>query len=90
MNSRRKNTNDAGLVSGSGTGKVYSQDYDDEENAADIEDADKGDDEEEEHSGSQVRKQNRKKGVYQEDINGNGINSQVDLKKKFHFQINKK
>jgi hypothetical protein len=89
MNSRSRKA-------GGSDAKLYSQEYDDEENAADIEDADKVDDEDE-HSGSQVRKPRiNKKGLYKEDIaNGsstvmsNGLGARAlngsDLKKKFHF-----
>lgn len=74
-----------------------SQEYDDDGGAADIEDADRGDDEDEEHSGSQVRKHpsknNNKMGIYKEDYGtsavsgagGAGALNGADLKKKFHF-----
>lgn len=49
--------------------KIYAKEYDDDDNAADIEDADKGDDDEQDRSGSQIRipKKNMK-GLYKEDI----------------------
>jgi len=59
---------------GPSSDKVYSQEYDDEENAADIEDADRGDDDEE-HSGSQVRNlpKTNKKGIYKEDYGNSAV-----------------
>ena len=94
MNSRsnRKGTN------ASDSKGVYAQEYDDEENAADIEDADRVEDDDDDRSGSLVRKPVKKikNGVYKEDYNtgGSGITSGgagalngADLKKKFHFQI---
>ena len=77
---------------------MYAQEYDDD-NAADIEDDDKVDDEDGDHSGSLVRKPVKKikNGVYKEDYNtGSGIGitnsgagaiNGADLKRKFHFQI---
>jgi hypothetical protein len=57
--------------------KIYSQEYDDD-NAADIEDADKVEDEEQDNSGSQVRRvpSSHKKGLYKEDI-GNSSQTAV-------------
>ncbi|CDW77529.1 UNKNOWN [Stylonychia lemnae] len=78
--SKRKGTSD----------RVYTQDYDDE-NAADIEDADRVEDDEDEErdrSVSQIRKQNRKQGLFKEDLNSN--TAAESMKKKFHFHVNQK